>query len=236
MSVDIVGSTQFKQVLSHKGRTNQKVVSASEDLHPAEPWLSPILEFYEQFSSTFDDIWERHAKSTFIKLGWPEGERPTIWKAVGDELIFTKLIKDHREAYICMTAWTETTRMYRKRTRFQGAGLDLKCSAWIAGFPVNNAEVILYDHSISTLEACDDGDFVYGNLSRLKTQHDGQKTGQRAAIRDFIGPSIDTGFRVASASSPRRFVITVDLAFILAHVAGNLGTFDPPIAHLVFSL
>jgi len=133
--------------------------------------------------------------------------------------------------YVCVAAWIETTQEYRKRQRFHTAGLDLKCAAWIAGFPVNNAEVILYDSSNSDLSTCDDGDFIYGNLARLELRANG---GNTTALRDFIGPSIDTGFRVSGAASPRRFAITIDLAFMLAHAAGNLGTLAPPIKHLIF--
>lgn len=230
LSVDIVGSTQFKQVLSHKGRVSQKA-TGTDEARPGAPWLSPILEFYEQFSSIFHTIWKRSASDAQQRLTWPIGEPPTIWKAVGDELIFTKQINDHREAYVCVAAWIETTQEYRKRQHFLTAGLDLKCAAWIAGFPINNAEVILYDSSNSDLSTCDDGDYVYGNLARLEHRANGKNV---TALRDFIGPSIDTGFRVSSVASPRKFAITVDLAFMLAHAAGNLGTLAPPIKHLVF--
>ncbi|MGD7108464.1 hypothetical protein, partial [Ralstonia pseudosolanacearum] len=55
----------------------------------------------------------------------------------------------------------------------------------------------------------------------------------KGGIRDFIGPSMDTGFRVASVASPRRFVLSADLAFMLAHAAGNLPS-TWPVEHLQF--
>jgi hypothetical protein len=36
-----------------------------------------------------------------------------------------------------------------------------------------------------------------------------------AIIRDFVGPSIDTGFRLTSWASPSRLIVSVDLAFLL---------------------
>jgi hypothetical protein len=46
---------------------------------------------------------------------------------------------------------------------------------------------------------------------------------------DFIGPSIDTGFRLASKSSPRHFVISIDIAYFLAtaHLPAS-GVIDVP--------
>jgi hypothetical protein len=219
MSVDITGSTQFKQILSHKSNPAHK--DDTEEGVPSEPWLSPILEFYGQISALFEDQWHqiaRHASDD--QHEWDVGDRPTVWKAVGDELIFTKVLTDHRQAYVCVTAWLLTIQAYRTRIKEHSAGLDLKCAAWIAGFPINNAEVILDHESSGVVTPSDDGDYIFGNLSRLEQA--AKPTGNVAGIRDFIGPSIDTGFRVSSVASPRRFVLSVDLAFVLAHTHVNL--------------
>lgn len=231
MSVDITGSTQFKQLLSqspHKGSISHK--DDSEESSPSEPWLSPILEFYEQISATFDDQWKAVAKhAQEDQHEWIVGERPKVWKAVGDELIFTKILTDHRQAYLSVLAWLLTIQAYRKRIKEHSSGLDLKCAAWIAGFPINNAEVILDHQSANGLAGCDDGDYIFGNLARLYAANAGPQpqSGPSAdhsitGISDFIGPSIDTGFRVASVASPRKFVLTADLAFVLSHTATNL--------------
>ncbi|MGS1053165.1 hypothetical protein ACVCIC_30875 [Burkholderia glumae] len=238
MSVDITGSTQFKQLLSHsphKGAASHK--EEGEEGAPSEPWLSPILEFYEQISAVFEDQWKAVAKHASEEPHeWVVGDRPTVWKAVGDELIFTKILTDHRQAYLSVLAWLRTIHAYRQRIKEHSAGLDLKCAAWIAGFPINNAEVILDHQSSSGLTGCDDGDYIFGNLARLHSANSGPQpsSGSSSArsatgIRDFIGPSIDTGFRVASVASPRRFVLAADLAFMLSHTTGNLPsswTFD----------
>lgn len=233
LSVDIAGSTQFKQILSHKNKSAYKEGAHVDEPLPSEPWLSPILEFYEQISSIFEKHWHGITKVAAEQLEWTPGERPSVWKAVGDELIFTKVLSDHRQAYVCISAWLETVREYRKRIKTHSSSLDLKCAAWIAGFPINNAEVILDHHSSVNLPACDDGDYIFGNLARL---HDVFTCSGSAGggIRDFIGPSIDTGFRVASASSPRRFVLAADLALILAHICGNLTSVNPPVPKLEF--
>lgn len=225
MSVDITGSMLFKQIFTHKSSTLTEQ-TFEEDI-PSEPWLSPTLEFYEQISAIFDKRWNAissHAQST--PHDWAIGERPTVWKVAGDELIFTKVLTDHRQAYICVTAWLQTAQEYRKRIKQHSVELDLKCAAWLAGFPVNNAEVMLDHQAAGGLVACDNGDYIFGNLSRLHAAasraQDSTSTPDNARIRDFIGPSIDTGFRVRSVASPRRFVLSVDLALVLAHTLDKL--------------
>lgn len=240
MSVDITGSTQFKQLLSHSASKGAPHREDGKESWSSEPWLSPILEFYEQISSIFVEEWHtvsKHAQEDPHE--WSVGDRPTVWKAVGDELIFTKILTDHRQAYFSVYAWLRTIQIYRERIKKHSAGLDLKCAAWIAGFPINNAEVILNHQATSGLAGCDDGDYIFGNLSRLHAVDTEQPTlnGQVGrslmGIRDFIGPSIDTGFRVASVATPRKFVLSADLAFLLAHTTVNLPStwrFD----HLIF--
>lgn len=223
MSVDITGSTHFKQLLlSHKTSTQHK--DELDGTTASEPWLSPILEFYEQVSVIFSNEWDKIAAHLQSEIPSCEaGEAPSIWKAVGDELIFTKILTDHRQAYACITAWLATIQAYRKRIKEHSSGLDLKSAAWVAGFPVNNAEIILDHQTFRDKSSCDDGDYIYTNLLRLyEAEQTSAKSLLANGIRDFIGPSIDTGFRVASVATPRKFVLSVDLAFLLAHAAGNL--------------
>lgn len=43
---------------------------------------------------------------------------------------------------------------------------------------------------------------------------------------DYIGPSMDAGFRLAQLSSPRRFIVSFDLAQMLAHALDGVGDSD----------
>lgn len=64
--------------------------------------------------------------------------------------------------------------------------LLIKGAAWIAGFPINNYRVML------------------------------EEWGGHAGGEDFIGPSMDTGFRLAhEAAAPEKLVVSVDLAVLL---------------------
>lgn len=61
----------------------------------------------------------------------------------------------------------------------------------------------------------DEDDEVYSNLLLL---HEYYKGGSQTGLtKDYIGPAIDTGFRLAQLSTPRRLVVSVELALMLVH-------------------
>ena len=53
-------------------------------------------------------------------------------------------------------------------------------------------------------------------------------------LRDYVGPSIDTGFRLGAFSSSRKCILSIDLAYLLSHVSGNLTSVDPPLKHFTY--
>lgn len=211
LSVDIVGSTAFKQ--AGKRRTKDEAKEEAQT-PPAEPWFSPIAQFYKGMELALTREW-LVAEARSNKINWPPGAAPELWKSVGDEVIYTKLLTDHRQALTTLNAWLKAVASYRIRLKAQFPSLDLKSTAWIAGFPVHNAEVFFRASSSTTSLSDDEGDEVYSNLSLLYEYYShGTSVG---LTRDFIGPAIDTGFRLAQLSSPRRLVISVELALMLVH-------------------
>lgn len=211
LSVDIVGSTAFKQ-----GKAASQVAPSAEPPNlPAEPWFSPIVQFYREIERTFSKEWQRYRNHIGPKNGWPTGPDPEFWKGAGDELIYTKALTDHREALACLQAWIKAINDYRIAFKHNYPTLDLKSSAWLAGFPVHNAEVFFRSSVTSDGDISDD-DPVYSNLSLLQEHY---LKRSHEIIRDFIGPSIDTGFRLSSLATPRKLVIAVDLALLLVHAA-----------------
>ncbi len=219
LSIDIVGSTQFKQSVAQVIRA-QKADGKDDDIQ--EPWLNAILEFYHQVSSIFFQTWKDNSNRA-EKYGWQSGPPPRLWKAVGDELIFTKRLTDHRQAYVCIASLISTAKNCRKKLKKHSNNIDLKCTAWIAGFPVNNKEVSL----ITDLDKISDvGDYIYENMNRLDSSE--------SKTLDYVGPSIDTGFRLGAFSSARKCIISVDLAYILSHISGNLPSVDPQLKHFIY--
>jgi hypothetical protein len=217
LSVDIVGSTAFKQ--AGKRRTKDSI--EDEQSLPAEPWFSPIAQFYKGMEQAVAREWQ-FAEERSRKILWPPGGAPELWKSVGDEVIYTKLLDDHRQALTMLHAWMRAVSSYRSALKQQFPTLDLKSTAWIAGFPVHNAEVFFRSPSLSTAFDDSDGDAVYSNLSLMDKYYRGEAG--VGLTRDFIGPAIDTGFRLAQLSSPRRLVISVELALMLVHAVRTQPT------------
>lgn len=173
LSVDIVGSTEYKQ---------QFQAGTTQD------WLSLFLSFFTDFPQLLDA--ELAKKATQADLTPPP--KVLLWKSLGDELIFTAEIR-HRSSVACLLdAFRATLPLAMDNWRQNGnAGLPLKGAAWLAGFPVGNGEIPLFSPSpVRPGVSLTDG-------------------------RDYIGPQVDTGFRVKEHASPRRLALSADLAWLL---------------------
>ncbi len=118
-------------------------------------------------------------------------------------------------------------------------GLDVKSSVWSAEFPVRNrilpanaGSVIAYESSRSDLTATPKTKTVdrksdelissiYRSISDSDAHEDfsdGNAYRGNASRLDFIGPGIDTGFRIASFATKTRMALSVDVAFMLSHL------------------
>ncbi|CAH1653253.1 conserved hypothetical protein [Hyphomicrobiales bacterium] len=186
---------------------------------PAEPWFSPLSEFYREVERLFSKEWGHYAENVATSCGWPTGNAPEFWKGAGDELLYTKELSDHREVLACICCWAKAINEYRGRLRERFPSLDLKSTAWVAGFPVHNAEVIFRAAVEKLDEQEDEDDPIYENLQLLEKFY--SRRNSRGLARDFIGPSIDTGFRLSTLATPRRFVISVELALLLVAAERN---------------
>jgi hypothetical protein len=135
LSVDIVGSTAYKQTSrAHK---------PADD--PVGQWVQMVTHFYRDFSITF--LTECQKFDVLYKEGWDgewhPPEEPTLWKVAGDELIYCVTLTDHRFSALFVSAWVSAIKAVRPMLQSYSPKLNLKASAWVAGFPVNNTEVVL---------------------------------------------------------------------------------------------
>lgn len=157
ISIDVVGSTAYKSRRS----------STREDF--------PIwLEFFRRFYESYPEQLEEKCKALNI-------EKLTLWKTLGDELVFETIISNHLTVSKYLEAARSVAHGYVKTLRAEGIPLSLKLTAWLAGFPVINTRIALPD-----------------------------------GRDEYIGPSVDTGFRLSKFSSPSRFAISVEVAYIVA--------------------
>lgn len=140
LSVDLVGSTALKQGVRFP-------LSAPEDSsswsRSGSEWFTAIAGFYRNFDREFKSAWKSYSESNVAAKGWVPGDRPELWKANGDELLYSKRISEVHQVVATVAVWITALRRYRKQLQQHGSPLDVKASGWLAGFPVNNSEVIL---------------------------------------------------------------------------------------------
>ena len=203
-SADIVGSTALKQ----------KPVQVETDLVIPDnsEWFELIQKFYinsaAYFLEEFGGISSERAPD-YIKAM----KAPKIWKTVGDEVLFWVEITDTRQVIEYIKAWMTAINRLREADIYEKDGrLDVKCTAWIAHFPWRNKMIFSSPSGSSwhKLEGNRDN-----NLELTKAYFEDAETLQP----DFVGPGIDIGFRLAGQANQRRFVISTDIAFMIAVTA-----------------
>lgn len=193
LSADIVGSTAFKQ------RSDGKSAS----------WFSMVSSFYRQAEAISRTQWEWF--SAKLKDEGREamlGPHPELWKTVGDEVLFAKEVGDPSQAVLTMHVWMETLQELREMLQKKyDVLLDVKSTAWLADFPIRNREIVLGGDAASGEE-----DLDWSN-DQLIQRYQSDPAG---LTRDYIGPSIDTGFRLGAAATPRQLAISIELAHLLS--------------------
>lgn len=223
LSVDVVNSTAFKQAVSTTPPPKKDDVAGDDNDDRAEPWFSPIAEFYRGIEGKLATEWEKRKIET-EKLGHPLGAPPCLWKASGDEVIYHIKLDNPFRALLTLRTWMSVVEQHRKELRSAYPSLDLKAAAWLAGFPVNNAEVVLSRTAkVDPLETQIQDDTLLINFHRLQKLYQEHVDDNGALFKDFIGPSMDTGFRVSALASPRKLAVTIDLAYMIAHVANSIS-------------
>lgn len=173
MSVDVVGSTAFKHRKALDGE--------------AKPWLKFIHGFYTGFPEI---CWRNVGEA---QTGGGPGTslvKPYLWKALGDELIFSVPLKHPSYARLYLKAFRLS--LIEAINNWAGGvnplPISFKGTAWLAGFPVFNSAVPL---DVETPLSPESEHF------------------------DFVGPLIDIGFRLSKFASPRKFVISADIAWLI---------------------
>lgn len=221
LSVDIVGSTAYKQTSrAQKNPENS----------PIEPWVLMVTHFYQDFPTHF--LTERSKLESIYRNsteGWVLSEEPSLWKAAGDELIYTITLTDSRHAVLFIAAWVAAVKSVRKMLAEQYSNkLTLKATGWLAGFPVANSEVYLGLGEVqggtvagSHINAADQNMLKLNELYKKENKPVVFDSIYDKRFVDFIGPSLDIGFRLASYATPRRFVCSVELAWLVCEALGD---------------
>lgn len=163
--------------------------SFDDDDDASEGWSQAIRKFYVNFHQTFLQRGRERPDATSVFL----------WKALGDELVYRVTVQSLGETASVVSDFIAALHHTRSVVRSISRSLDLKGCGWVADFPARNVIIDL------------DG-------LRGSTQHveDGIAHADAHGILDFIGPSMDTGFRLGRLADRRKMVISVELAMLLA--------------------
>ncbi len=117
-------------------------------------------------------------------------------------MVFVAEISDHREVAKHICRFRDTVGGYREVIKEATRRLDLKGSAWLAGFPVGNTVIRLP-------QGVQEGD----------------------ETEDYIGPSVDCGFRLSKHSTPHKLVLSIETAYLL-QASGAPGGAEKPEVYL----
>jgi len=195
LSVDLSGSTAFKNSDSGEDRLDGA----------APKWVTVFQQFYTDFPAFFRTEYQQQTNGTVGNDGCPK-----LWKAVGDELVFCGKISNKKAGAVALSSFINTLHRYREILRASGVNLDLKGAGWLAAFPEPNRAVQLRRAN--------------GNPDLLSASEALEKCADESPFDyDFLGKAIDTGFRVAGSAKPEQFVLSVQLARLLANTTPGFG-------------
>jgi len=186
LSVDLVGSTPFKQSRS--------------------AWRPEMLRFYRDFDLILQN--EFHSFATNYAGGMTA---PEYWKSNGDELLYTCELTSLSHAHALMHVWIWALHRYQLQRGPNAERLEAKSTAWVGLFPTPNSEVFFRRGGVEVGELARD---AITAQSELRDEWYANPT-TPSITREFVGPSIDTGFRLTSWATPNQLVLSVDLAFLL---------------------
>ncbi|TAJ73443.1 MAG: hypothetical protein EPO51_05450 [Phenylobacterium sp.] len=119
LSVDMVGSTEFKARFTGQG---------------SEGWLGIFQTFFTSFPLM---------AAGQVGLEFLDDDRTPaidVWKVMGDEVVFVTTPSSAEELTSILIALLRTMQLYEER-HFQQLPLRLKGTAWLAGFDGQNIEI-----------------------------------------------------------------------------------------------
>lgn len=150
-----------------------------------------------KFNSFFNDV-DTHLGKIYNKIPDLENFQGLFkWRTIGDEIVYFSQIKDLSHLIEHVNAAAQFSKEFNDT---EGNSLNIKLTSWIAGFPVNNA-------------------LFYEKEQKLHSHY--TKKIRNYPDINFLGPCIDTGFRISKFASLNKFILSIDLSLILLHFIKN---------------
>jgi hypothetical protein len=218
LSADIQNSTALKQPRPIDKGVSEKTMT---------PWLPIAKNFFQNFPVILNEKWVTKRDSfpgNFTHIDNPRlGESPKFWKALGDELVFQQTLTSQHQLYVTVQAFEDAVKDYDKSLKDRVADVDLglKGTIWLAGFPIRNTEIPLdLDLSEGIVDKNTENISLSEEQAKAIIEH--QKREGKGENIDYLGPSIDVGFRLSSMASPRKLTLSVEAANMLARTCSEL--------------
>jgi hypothetical protein len=225
LSVDIVGSTSLKHIRNHSvlmrvydervdiisdlynTKSNCPHRDENEDCFTKTPIQSQVKATFKRGAIDWQQViqnaladFDKAFTRQYLKMpaDTPEmtpGEmkKIPIWKAKGDELLYSIPIPNRRYLHNLFVSFMKAVLETDKKLSQEGF-IRLKSSAWIAGFPIRNRVIQLP---------------ITENAS--------------PANDDYLGPDIDTGFRLGAYTLAGFTVISIGLALLLSDIPQEIN-------------
>lgn len=206
LSADLVGSTARKQ-------------------SNPDQWLDDVLGFYQQFPVIVQETLGDSELSYPVDLDGGPIELE-LWKAVGDELIFSCVVREEHHVHLVVRGFVAALREWSERVVSNKAALPLKGGAWIATFPSPDRAIAVIAKPSALVPELFDPDLEpeYNNRKLLAAIEEDEHP--EILWMDFVGPGMDTGFRVVANATPRRFMLSLEVAWLYAEAATAEGDED----------
>ncbi|WP_265592686.1 hypothetical protein [Verrucomicrobium sp. BvORR034] len=156
-----------------------------------QKWRQAITDFLEEFPQCY----RSNYASLQRKKKLPQCPQAVLWKVLGDELVFKAEVTRGAEVSLLTTAFREALGEYNSKIdELQRERRDQRS-------PDGGAQLRVKGSS-----------WTAGFPVTNAVIHTG-------TVFDYIGPSMDMGFRLGALATPQRLAISVELAWLL-------GTFD----------
>lgn len=216
LSVDIVGSSGIKMGkalgLGHVDSVSSpNKESSTPNIY--DGWIQNFSDFFGGFYQLFRDEW--------IKLNRKYKDEPEIcnlfdlapvlWKTIGDEAVYSVKIDHPDKVIVTIYCWHRA----QKRFRSMYPETKIKSTIFGAGFPVTNTELMfdrLFPHKDKRWS-----DNIMLRSMHLIEQYDAMSDiDANSYIREYLGPSMDAGFRLTDYASSSITPLSLDVSWYLA--------------------
>lgn len=185
LSCDLVNSTRYKQ-------------------ESKSDWQESFLAFYYRFTDIVHGL-TNHKDYLGTQL--------RLWKAVGDELIFTTDVRKESDIFNAVQVWLKALKDF-ETDELSPDNFKVKGGAFIATFqgPDFESSIPKRPHVVETVKR-----FSEINQEVLVERNEADY------LFDYFGPSVDTGFRIFTQSDERHFTMALEVTWAIVSELKNRG-------------